>query len=56
MTCAESLDLFRHPEHIPPGYRSVGQASCLSLKDGQDARPHRVIPREVDRPKAATGF
>ena len=27
MVCAESFDLIRRSEHIPPGYRLVGQAS-----------------------------
>ena len=33
----------------------AGTRGCLSLKDGQDARPHRVVLRDVDRPTAATG-
>jgi hypothetical protein len=29
--------------HSESGHRLVGQASRLSIEDGQDARPHRVM-------------
>jgi hypothetical protein len=41
----------------PYGGFPVGQASCLSIEDGQDAHPHRgtLIPPEIAFPRIA-GF
>ncbi len=49
------LPVIRHPV-LRSGVQSafpVGQASCLSIEDGQDAHPHRETPIP---PKIASGL